>query len=70
MSALVILIIISTTVAALFLIAFIWSVRSGQYEDEYTPSVRILFEDEKPTEASDQSSNDLNIIESEKSNKS
>ncbi len=28
-----------------FLIAFIWSVKSGQMEDDYTPSVRILFED-------------------------
>jgi nitrogen fixation-related uncharacterized protein len=25
-------------------------VRNGQYEDDYTPSVRILFEDEIPTE--------------------
>ena len=29
-----------------FLIAFIWSVKKGQYEDEYTPSVRILLEDQ------------------------
>jgi cbb3-type cytochrome oxidase maturation protein len=27
-----------------FLIAFIWSVRSNQYEDDYTPSVRMLFD--------------------------
>jgi len=42
-----ILIAISLLVAIGFLIAFFWSIRSGQYEDEYTPSVRILFEDEK-----------------------
>lgn len=30
-----------------FLIAFLWSVKSGQYSDTYTPSVRMLFEDEK-----------------------
>jgi cbb3-type cytochrome oxidase maturation protein len=30
--------------AALFLGAFIWSVKSGQYEDDYTPSIRILFD--------------------------
>jgi len=35
----------SITVAVFFLAAFIWSVRSGQYDDRYTPSVRILFED-------------------------
>ncbi len=28
-----------------FLAAFIWSVKSGQMEDDYTPSVRILFDD-------------------------
>ncbi|MGE0562607.1 MAG: cbb3-type cytochrome oxidase assembly protein CcoS [Flavobacteriales bacterium] len=46
MSVLFILIIISLIVAASFLIAFIWSVKNGQYEDGYTPSVRILFDDE------------------------
>jgi nitrogen fixation-related uncharacterized protein len=25
----------------------LWSVKSGQYSDTYTPSVRMLFEDEK-----------------------
>ena len=30
-----------------FLAAFIWSVKTGQYDDDYTPSVRMLFEDKK-----------------------
>jgi len=33
-------------VAIGFLIAYFWSVESGQYDDDYTPSVRILFDDE------------------------
>jgi cbb3-type cytochrome oxidase maturation protein len=37
---------ISLTVALFFLGSFIWAVRSGQYEDNYTPSVRMLFDDE------------------------
>jgi cbb3-type cytochrome oxidase maturation protein len=37
---------ISLLVALTFLGAFLWAVRSGQYEDDYTPSVRMLFEDE------------------------
>ena len=37
----------SLLVAVGFLIAFLWSVKSGQYSDTYTPSVRMLFEDEK-----------------------
>lgn len=46
MSVLFILIIVSLVVAASFLVAFIWSVKAGQYEDGYTPSVRMLFDDE------------------------
>ena len=37
---------ISLTMALIFLGAFVWSVRSGQQDDMYTPSVRILFDDE------------------------
>lgn len=35
-----------------FLVAFLWSVKSGQYSDTYTPSVRMLFEDENPKKES------------------
>lgn len=51
MSVLILLILASLTVAIGFLIAFIWSVRSGQYEDDYTPSVRMLFDDKKQTKS-------------------
>jgi cbb3-type cytochrome oxidase maturation protein len=46
MSVLFILIGASITVALGFLIAFIWSVKSGQYDDDYTPAVRMLFDSE------------------------
>ena len=46
MFALFILIVISFILAIGFLIAFLWAVKSNQYEDDYTPSVRILFDDE------------------------
>ena len=46
MSVLFILSIVSLIVAGGFLLAFIWSVKNGQYEDGYTPSVRTLFDDE------------------------
>jgi len=45
MSVVVVLIGASLTVAVGFLIAFLISVKSGQFDDKYTPSVRILFED-------------------------
>ena len=46
MSALVILILFSLVVAIGFLMAFIFSVKRGQYDDTYTPSVRMLFDDD------------------------
>jgi len=46
MSVIYVLLAISITVAVFFFIAFIVSVKSGQYDDSYTPSVRMLFEDE------------------------
>ncbi len=49
MSVIIILIVISVTVAVLFLGIFIWAVKSGQYDDTYSPSVRMLFDDKKPT---------------------
>ncbi|MBK9457970.1 MAG: cbb3-type cytochrome oxidase assembly protein CcoS [Chitinophagales bacterium] len=45
MSAIIVLIVCSLTVALGFLVAFIWSVKAGQYDDDYTPSVRMLFDD-------------------------
>ena len=46
MSVIYVLLAISITVAIVFFIAFVFSVKSGQYDDTYTPSVRMLFEDE------------------------
>ena len=47
MSVIVVLIAVSLLVALGFLIAFLWAVKSGQYNDTYTPSIRMLFDDEK-----------------------
>ena len=46
MNIIFLLICVSLTVAIIFLVAFLWAVRSGQYEDDYTPSVRMLFDQE------------------------
>ena len=46
MSVLLILILASLGVALAFLGAFVWAVKSGQFEDTCTPSMRILAEDE------------------------
>lgn len=46
MSVIYLLISISIIVAIIFFSAFIKAVKSGQYDDDYTPSVRMLFDDE------------------------
>ena len=46
MSVIYLLLAISILVALIFFVAFIVSVKSGQYDDSYTPSVRMLFDDE------------------------
>jgi cbb3-type cytochrome oxidase maturation protein len=49
MSVVIILIVASLAVALLFLAGFVWAVRSGQYEDTLTPSLRVLAEDPAQT---------------------
>ena len=45
MSVILMLILASIVVAVIFLLAFRWAVKSGQYDDTYSPSVRMLFDD-------------------------
>lgn len=46
MSVIYLLLSISIIVALVFLVVFIYAVKKGQYDDTYTPSVRMLFDDE------------------------
>ncbi|MCB4798707.1 cbb3-type cytochrome oxidase assembly protein CcoS [Neotamlana laminarinivorans] len=46
MSVIYVLLTISIIITIVFFIGFIKAVKSGQYDDDYTPSVRMLFEDE------------------------
>lgn len=46
MSVIYVLLTISIIIAIIFFVAFIFSVRNGQYDDVYTPSIRMLFDDE------------------------
>jgi cbb3-type cytochrome oxidase maturation protein len=47
MDIIILLILISLTIALVFLGAFVWNMKSGQYDDTYGPSVRMLFDDKK-----------------------
>ncbi|PHQ61609.1 MAG: cbb3-type cytochrome oxidase assembly protein CcoS [Maribacter sp.] len=60
MSVIYVLLTISIIIAIIFFTAFIVSVRSGQYDDTYTPSVRMLFEDELVKEKSKEKTKNKN----------
>jgi cbb3-type cytochrome oxidase maturation protein len=45
MGIIVLLIAISLCIAIGFLVSFLWNMKSGQYDDTYSPSVRMLFDD-------------------------
>jgi cbb3-type cytochrome oxidase maturation protein len=59
MSVIIILIIVGVIVAGVFLVGFIWAVKSGQYDDMYSPSVRILFDDNNNVADKDSKNGDL-----------
>lgn len=47
MSIIVLLLGISLCIAVFFLVAFVWSVQGGQFDDQVTPAMRMLNDDEK-----------------------
>lgn len=54
MSVIFLLIPLSIIAATGFLLAFIWAVRNGQYEDTATPSMRVLLDEPlKPSKKND-----------------
>lgn len=56
MTVIYVLIALSLLVALSFLAAFLWAVRTGQYDDTHTPSMRMLFEDTRKTSQTSQTS--------------
>jgi cbb3-type cytochrome oxidase maturation protein len=54
MEVIIILLSASILIAAGFLTAFIWSVKNGQYDDDYSPSVRILFDNKTKNDSQTQ----------------
>ncbi|GAB3519920.1 cbb3-type cytochrome oxidase assembly protein [Emticicia fontis] len=51
MAVIIFLVIAALVVAGGFLASFFWATNDGQFDDTYTPAVRILFDDEKPAES-------------------
>jgi cbb3-type cytochrome oxidase maturation protein len=50
MAVIILLVLAALLIAGGFLISFFWATNDGQFDDTYTPSVRILFDEEKPVE--------------------
>lgn len=65
MTIIYMLLALSLFVAIIFFTLFVFSVRKGQYDDTYTPSVRMLFDDELVKEGTT-TKNDVSELESTK----
>jgi cbb3-type cytochrome oxidase maturation protein len=46
MGMIYIMLVVSLIVALFFLVSFFWAAKDGQFDDDYAPSVRILFDEE------------------------
>ncbi|MEO0007927.1 MAG: hypothetical protein RJA20_2123 [Bacteroidota bacterium] len=46
MKIMLFLILVSLTVAAGFLLAYLFAARNGQFDDDHTPAIRMLFDDD------------------------
>ncbi|TNE98685.1 MAG: cbb3-type cytochrome oxidase assembly protein CcoS [Bacteroidetes bacterium] len=54
MGIIYLMLVVSLLIALFFLLSFFWATKNGQYEDDYSPSVRILFDDEKSQTSNNQ----------------
>ena len=54
MGMIYIMLIVSLLVALFFLVSFFWATKTGQFDDDYTPSIRILFEEETKQQINNQ----------------
>jgi cbb3-type cytochrome oxidase maturation protein len=46
MGIIYLMLIVSLIIALFFLVSFLWATKNGQFEDDHTPSIRVLFDDE------------------------
>ncbi len=61
MIIIVLLIFISLCIAGFFLLTYIWAVKSGQYDDTYSPGIRILFDEQSKNEEKDKPGEDQQV---------
>lgn len=51
MGMIYIMLIVSLVIALFFLLSFFWATKSGQFDDDYAPSVRILFDEDNTNQS-------------------
>lgn len=61
MGMIYIMLIVSLVIALFFLASFFWATKEGQFDDDYTPSVRILFDDETNQKSNQQSNGSTEV---------
>lgn len=54
MGIIYLMLIVSLVIALFFLGSFLWATKSGQYDDDTTPSIRMLYDNEKKVRTNDQ----------------
>lgn len=47
MEIMYVMLLVSLFLALIFFVSFIWANKSGQYDDDVTPGMRILYDDEE-----------------------
>jgi cbb3-type cytochrome oxidase maturation protein len=61
MGIIYLMLLVSLVIALFFLATFFWAAKSGQYEDDYSPSIRILFEDESEENKSNDGNREVQL---------
>ncbi|OFZ56676.1 MAG: cytochrome oxidase maturation protein, cbb3-type [Bacteroidetes bacterium RIFCSPHIGHO2_02_FULL_44_7] len=59
MGVIYLMLIVSLVIAVFFLIGFLWATKTGQYDDDYTPSIRMLFDDEQKSKSNTDGSSEV-----------
>jgi cbb3-type cytochrome oxidase maturation protein len=54
MGVIVFLVVLALLIAGGFLLSFFWATKDGQFDDTYTPAVRILFDEPEKSNVSEQ----------------
>jgi len=62
MKIMLFLILVSLLLAAGFLLAYLRAARDGQFDDDYTPSIRMLFDDTSPVQTPEASSESPTVL--------